>query len=269
MAVLSTVSASGAHEVAPVPERPYFELLPPELRQMVYEMAFHGSRVHASLFDFEKPRTQTPALILRHSSHFNLLLTCRKVYNEAVDMFWPLTVLEFAQPRERSKMLAGRERRADFREDTYTHLLCSSLPKALKMKIRHIKGLLLPNLYGEFVQDNPSFTAAALLSDFKNLATCDISPSLDIYPDWYHHAKPINNTYFKDFTHFTTALGRQPTNFLAIRYGIDVDAEIVFLGKTLVDFPTSDKDTKKIPDDEIYRTVHCNPLEAILQSTCG
>lgn len=272
MAVLSTVSASGAHEAAPVPERAYFELLPPELRQMIYELAFHGSRVHASLFDVKKRRKglrkQTPALILCHSSHFNLLLTCRKVYNEALDTFWSLTVLEFAQARERSKMMATTvevwQKDATYEEDTYMHLLCSYLPKALKMKIRHIRGLILPPIHCSFVRVFPYLTATALLSDFKNLATCDISPSFGCYPDWYHHAKQIKNTYFDDFTHFTTALGWQPKKFLAIHYGIDIDSEIVFLGKTLVEFPTSDKDTKKIPDDEIYRTVHSNPLEAIL-----
>lgn len=255
MAKTFTASTSGAREVVPALVCLFLDALPPELRQLIYEMAFHGSRVHASLFDFMKPRPLTPALILRHSSHFNVLLSCRKVYNEALDTFWSVTVLEFAQPLERSKMLQGPEMDAQDAGDSYTHHLCSSLPKALKMKIRHIRGLILPRVYGTFAEIHPSFTATALLSDFKNLATCDISPTWRNRPEFDFQSKPIENMEFNDFTQFTTTWGKQPGEYLAARYGINTAAKIVFLMKTLVKIPSSEKDEEQVLDNGFYRAV--------------
>lgn len=257
MADVSTVSDSEAHEAAPVLGCAFFEVLPTELRLLIYEIAFHGSRVHASLFDYKRAYTQIPALMLRHSSHFDLLLSCRKIYHEALAIFWSVTVLEFAQPLERSRMM--RFEQANVRPDTYAHLLCSALPKELKMKIRHVKGMVLPELRGDFVRDNPSCTATALLSNFKNLATCDILPTLARHPALFHEVKRLYDLGIEDFDRITAHTGQEPRDYLADRYGIDTTTEIVFLGKTLVKIPTSEKDTEQISNTGFYRAVSCRP----------
>ncbi|KAL1863132.1 hypothetical protein Daus18300_008125 [Diaporthe australafricana] len=115
---------------------------------------------------------------------------------------------------------------------TYSNRLCSSLPEAAKMSVRHVRGLLFPELTGHFAEENPSLTATALLSNFKRLATCDISPTIACDEGVDDHitftTHPRCN---KGFDRFEFVWGLEPKEFLANDYGIDAASETVFLRK--------------------------------------
>lgn len=255
MANVPNMSTTEAREAALGAVCLFLVMLPIEIRLLIYEMAFHGSRVHASLFKSKLAGPQAPALTLCHSSHFNLLLSCRNIYDEALATFWSAAVLEFGQPLERSRILASLVSRAEVRPDVYSTFMCNMLPEALKVNIRHIRGMVLPELNGEFVKNSSSCTATALLSNFKNLATCDISPTLVRHSFMVQDANLIRDAGTKVSTQFTTESGQEPKEYLFERYGIDTTSPVVFLSVTLAKIPTSAKDTQQILRTSPYSAV--------------
>lgn len=231
MANISKMIMPDANPAIPVPGCQFLDKLPVELRLSIYEFFFKGSQAHASLAETpEYPFTQSPAVLLRHSKHFNLLLSCRTIYNEALATYWSTTVLRLESPPVIFSRPSGF-RPAKFKLDTYAHRLCISLPEALKANVRHIRGMVLPAVTSGFVKENPSLTASALLGTFKKLATCEMSPTLAHPVDGIvSHTKDPENRGF-GFSRFKMIWGREPMDFLAERYGIDATAGISFLFK--------------------------------------
>lgn len=219
---------------AVVPGCQFLESLPVELRLNIYEFFFKGSQVCATLAEnAEYSSIQSPAVVLRHSKHLNLLLSCRTIYNEAMATYWSTTVLKLKSP----PMIFSRPsefRPVKFKLDTYAHRLCISLPEAVKANVRHVRGMVLPALKGGFVEENPSLTASALLGTFKKLATCEMSPTLAHPVDGIvSHTKDPEH---KGFSRFKMIWGQEPMDFLADRYGIDATAGVTFLFKGAIMF---------------------------------
>lgn len=210
------------------------DTLPVELRLNIYEFVFQGSKVHAALTEqAESSSTQSPAVSLRHSEHFKLLLSCRTIYNEALAIYWSNTALKLECPPLKFRR-PSEFRPAKFKLDEYAYHLCTSLPEEAKANVRHIRGMVLPALKSAFVQENPHFTASALLSTFKKLATCEMSPTLAHPVDGIvSHTKDQKN---KGFSHFKMTWGEEPMHFLTERYGIDATAGITFLFKGAIMF---------------------------------
>ncbi|KAI3394031.1 hypothetical protein diail_3296 [Diaporthe ilicicola] len=232
MAVLSKMIMSETDEAAQVLGCVFLDVLPLELRLDIYGWAFHGSEVQATLANnHDSSGAQRPVVRFRHSAHFNLLLSCRRIYNEALATFWTETALTLEHPPV--EIIGAFEIRSDeIAIDKYSHQLCNSLPEAAKMNIRHIRGMMLPELNGDFVVQNPTLTATALLSKFKNLATCDISPTIARDSKLASRTEFMGNIINTGFYgRFTVNWGQEPKKFLADRYGIDAAAEVVFLRK--------------------------------------
>lgn len=210
------------------------DTLPVELRLNIYEFLFQGSKVHAALTEqAESSSTRSPAVFLRHSEHFKLLLSCRTVYNEALATYWSNTVLKLECPPLKFRR-PSEFRPAKFKLDEYAHRLCTSLPEEAKANVRHIRGMVLPALKSAFIEENPSCTASALLGTFKKLATCEMSPTLAHPVDGIvSHTKDPKN---KGFSCFKMTWGEEPMQFLAERYGIDATGGITFLFKGAIMF---------------------------------
>lgn len=223
-----------SNPAAPVPGCYFLEELPVELRLSVYEYFFEGSKVHAAIFkNADPPSNQSSAIKLRHSEHFKLLLSCRKIYNEALKTYWSKTVLKLHCPPLKFRR-PSEFRPAKLKLDEYAHRLCTSLPEQVKANVRHIRGMVLPALKSAFVEGNPSFTASAILGTFKKLATCEMSPTLAHPVDGIvSHTKDPKN---KGFSRFKMTWGEEPVHFLAERYGIDAAAGITFLFKGAIMF---------------------------------
>ncbi|KAG6355239.1 hypothetical protein INS49_004320 [Diaporthe citri] len=219
---------------APVPGCHFLETLPVELRLDIYEHFFQGSKVHATLArNTDSSSTQSPAVILRHSEHFKLLLTSRAIHDEALAAYWSTTVLKLECPPLRFGRPSGF-RPAKLKLDKYAHRLYASLPEVVKDNVKHIRGMVLPSLKSGFVQENPSLTASALLGTFKKLATCEMSPTLAHPVDGIvSHTKDPEN---EGFSRFKMIWGEGPMDFLADRYGIDATAGVTFLFKGAIMF---------------------------------
>ncbi|KAI7782206.1 hypothetical protein LA080_013751 [Diaporthe eres] len=231
---MSEMIMSGANPATLVPGCHLLDNLPVELRLKVYEFFFKGSQIHATLAENAKYSfTQNPAVVLRHSNHFNLLMSCRTIYNEALATYWSATVLNLKSP----PMIFGRPsefRPVKFKLDTYAHRLCMSLPEAVKENVKHVRGMVLPALKGGFVEENPSLTASALLGTLKKLATCEMTPTLAHPVDGLvSHTKDPKN---EGFSRFKMIWGEEPMDFLADRYGINATAGVTFLFKGAIMF---------------------------------
>lgn len=216
------------------PDCHFLDELPVELRLSIYEYFFEGSKVHATLAKHtDSPSNQSPAVVLRHSEHFKLLASCRKIYIEALKTYWSKTVLRLDCPPLKFRR-PSEFRPAKLKLDEHAHRLCHYLPEEAKANVRHIRGMVLPALKSAFVEENPSFTASAILGTFKKLATCEMSPTLAHPVDGIvSHTKDQKN---KGFSHFKMTWGEEPMHFLAERYGIDATAGITFLFKGSIMF---------------------------------
>lgn len=207
----------------------FINKLPVELRLNIYEFFFEGSQVRATLASSNKASDIT----MRHSEHFKLLLSCRTIFNEALATYWSKTVLKFECPPLKFRR-PSEFRPAKFKLDGHAHRLCHYLPEEAKANVRHIRGMVLPALKSAFVEENPSFTASAILGTFKKLATCEMSPTLAHPVDGIvSHTKDPKN---KGFSSFKMTWGEEPMHFLAERYGIDATAGITFLFKGAIMF---------------------------------
>lgn len=232
---------TGTHEAASASVCVFLDILPLELRILIYEFTFRGAAVQATLAESQESSCTKPhAVLFRHSAHHNLRLSCRRIYDEALATFWSEAVLTLECPFMDNSVFS-QLLDSEIMVDTYSNHLCSSLPEAAKMNVRHVRGMLFPELTGQFAEENPSLTATALLSNFKRLTTCDISPTIecdDDEEDWHiiFTTRPRNN---KGFGRFEMIRGLEPKEFLAKSYGIDVTSEIVFLRKTSVRVPRS------------------------------
>lgn len=229
MAIMSEIIMPGANPATPVPGCHLLDSLPVELRLSIYEFFFKGSQVHAKLAEnAEHSSTQSRAVVLRDSGHFNLLLSCRTIYNEALANYWSTTVLKlFCPPMSLWNLSAFRA--SKFRLDTDSHRLCTSLPEAIKANVRHVRGMVLPALSSRFIEENPLLTASALLGTFQKLATCEMSATLAHPIDGLcAHIKDPENEHF---SRFKMIWGQEPKDFLAERYGIDATAGVTFLFK--------------------------------------
>lgn len=201
--------------------------LPVELRLDIYKHTFEGSRVLATLAENADSSSEQhkAGAVLHCSKHFGLLLSCRSIYNEALDVYWSQTVLRLKSPR----MVFGSIRgfyAAKFKIDTYCHRLCSSLPEAAKAHVRHVRGMVLPALRSTWIEENPSLTATTLLGTFKKLATCELTPTLAHPVDALvtHTDDPKR----KGYSRFTTVWGNEPARFLSDRYGVTNTDEVAF-----------------------------------------
>jgi len=204
--------------------------LPVELRLNIYKYYFEGSRVQATLAKDNKSSSakHTTRAVLRYSKHFGLLLSCRTVYNEALDTYWSETVLRLKCPPLIFTSLRAFSP-TKLKIDTYCHRLCASLPEPAKANVRHVRGMVLPALRSTWVEENPSLTASALLGTFKKLATCEITPTL---------AHPVDGlvTHFEDlkdesYSRFKMIMGYEPAEFLSERYGLNNIDEVAFFLK--------------------------------------
>ena len=222
------------NSAAEIPSCYFLDELPVEVRLRIYEFAFQGSHVSAKLpGKVKSSSTQNPAVVLRHSKHFSLLLSCHTIYNEALATYWSEAVLRLeCPPMKLSK--PSEFRSAKFKLDTYAHQLCTSLPEAANANVRDVRGMALPALKSVFVEENPSWTASALLGTFQKLATCEMTPTL---------AHPVDGivVHTKDpekehCSRFKMIWGEDPTGFLADRYGIDATAGVAFLFKGFVKY---------------------------------
>ena len=222
MANVSEMSVTKAHEAAPARVCAFLNVLPAELRLYIYEMALHGSRVHAVLALNEDPSSgQHHPVRFRHSVHFNLLLSCPRIYDEALPTNWSETVLSLAQPDGRMWALAETLWGVELAPDSYSYHLCSSLPEVAKMNVRHIRSTLLPSLDGAFVVKNPSLTAAALLSNFKSLASCEIAPMVSRHSRVHGQVVLIEHRGNNGFCRFKMKWGQRPAEFLVSRDNTD------------------------------------------------
>lgn len=202
--------------------------LPVELRLDIYKYAFEGSRVLATIAENANSSSSAQhndGAVLHCSKHFGLLLSCRSIYNEALDVYWSQTVLRLKCPR----MVFGSIRAfhtEKFKTDTYCHRLCSSLPEAAKANVRHVRGMILPALKSTWVEENPSSTASTLLGTFKKLATCELTPTLAHSVDGLvtHTEDPKR----KGYSRFKTVWGHEPARFLSDRYGVTNIDEVAF-----------------------------------------
>lgn len=256
-----------ANPATPVPGCNFLDRLPVEIRLSIYEFFFEGSQVRATLADHptedaEPPSIQSPDIILRHSSHLNLLLSCSTIYNEALDTYWSRVVLRLKCP----PMIFDRPpefRPAKLKLDTYCHRLCTSLPQVIKENVRHVRGIALPAKNGAFVEQNPSLTASALVGTFKKLATCEMSPSVPHVVDGIVlHTEDLGD---EGFSRFKMSWGVEPMVYLAERYGIDANAGITFLFKGFVKYYKV-ADRKKL-SVSIKRRVSCYPPGLILSKS--
>lgn len=188
MANVSKMSTTNAPEAATAPASAFFKMLPPEIRLKIYKMAFHGATADAVLTMEDEPSGggKTHLVRFRHSKHFDLLRSCRKIYDEAMPTYWSETPLNLVQlwtiaiSTTKSSLWLND---VDYTADDYSYHLCRSLPEAAKANVKHVRGMMLPPLYGSFVKKNPQLTATAMLSNFKRLATCDISPTVRYHPE--------------------------------------------------------------------------------------
>lgn len=229
MASIARMSEPEANTDSSVLDCQFIDKLPLELRLNIYELFFEGSSVRATLTSSNTASDIT----MRHSEHFKFLLGCRTIYNEALATYWSKTVLKLECPPLKFRR-PSEFRPAKFKLDEYAHRLCTSLPEEAKANVRHIRGMVLPALKGAFVEENPSFTASALLGTFEKLATCEMSPTLAHSVDGIvSHTKDPKN---KGFSHFKMTWGEEPMHFLAERYGIDATAGITFLFKGAIMF---------------------------------
>jgi hypothetical protein len=101
---------------------PLFEVLPPELRLLVYEEIFEGSKASYKRKHTVKGRTQLSVLV--PSYHCNFLLTCNQAYDEAIKTYWSKTTL-YGDPEDVE----------------LTFFLGSIVPNFAKLHVRHIRGL--------------------------------------------------------------------------------------------------------------------------------
>lgn len=203
------------------------EKLPAELRLDIYKHTFEGSRFLATLAENANSSSEQHKAhaVLHCSKHFGLLLSCRSVYNEALDIYWSQTVLRLKCPRMVHTSIRAFHQ-AKFRIDTFCHHLCNSLPEAAKAHVRHVRGMVLPALRSTWIEKNPTLTASTLLGTFKKLATCELTPSLAHSVDGLvTHMEDPNR---KGYSRFKTVWGHEPTRFLSDRYGITNVDEVDF-----------------------------------------
>lgn len=215
---------------ASVPTYYLLDKIPVEIRLNIYKYSFEGSRVQATLAKDNKSASakDTAGAVLCYSKHFGLLLSCRTIYNEALDTYWSETVLRLKCPPFIFSSLRAFPA-AKLKLDTHCYRLCTSLPEAAKANVRHVRGMVLPALKSTWIEENPSLTASALLGTFKKLATCEISPTL---------AHPVDGlvTHFedledKDYSRFKMIMGYEPAKFLVDRYGLNNIDEVAFFFK--------------------------------------
>jgi len=80
---------------------------------------------------------------------------------------------------------------------------------------------LLPSLDGAFVVKNPSLTAAALLSNFKSLASCEIAPMVSRHSRVHGQVVLIEHRGNNGFCRFKMKWGQRPAEFLVSRDNTD------------------------------------------------
>lgn len=163
-------------------------MLPPEIRLNIYKKAFHGARVDATLAmeDESSGGGKQHLIRFRRSKHFDLLLRCRKIYDEALPTYWSEAVLNLVQlDMDGDSPELSRHWMWDhhYKGDEYSHFLCNSLPEVVKTNVKHVRGMMLAPLHGRFVKKNPHLTPTAMLSGFKSLATCEISSTMLCHPE--------------------------------------------------------------------------------------
>lgn len=123
---------------------PFFEVLPPELRLMIYEEIFEGSQ--ACYKQEYTVGSHTQHHVLLPTYHYKFLLTCRQAYNEALKTYWSKTILY-----------------GDYADRDLVFFLRSVVPDFAKLHVRHIRGL---NDY-----DVRRSSIRGCLEDFKKLQT--------------------------------------------------------------------------------------------------
>lgn len=76
---------------------PFFTMLPPELRSMVYRECFTGSQVGIVWVDRRTDPnnryTEYKQICMPINKEFRLLLTCQKLYSEARSLYWSRTAV--------------------------------------------------------------------------------------------------------------------------------------------------------------------------------
>lgn len=232
MGSISKMTMGEANPAIAVSSCHFLDKLPVEVRLVIYKFAFQGSNVSARFpKNAKSPSIQNPAVVLRHSKHFGLLLGCHKIYNESLATYWSEAVLRLVCPSMTFNKLS-EFRPVKLKLDRYAHRLCLSLPEAVKANVRHVRGMVLPALEGAFVEENPTLTASALLARFPKLATCEMTPTLAHPVDGIVvHTRDPNNEHFSQFKMMS---GQDSTGFLAERYGVDATAGVAFLFKGMV-----------------------------------
>ncbi|KAH8742605.1 hypothetical protein F5883DRAFT_530693 [Diaporthe sp. PMI_573] len=123
---------------------PVFSVLPPELRLLIYEDVFEGSRASYKRSHTVGGRTQLSVLV--PSNHYNFLLTCNQAYDEAIKTYWSKTTL-YGDPEDHEM----------------TFFLGSIVPNFAKLHVRHVRGL---NNYE--LDDRP---VGACLKEYQELQT--------------------------------------------------------------------------------------------------
>lgn len=123
---------------------PLFAMLPAELRLMIYEDMFEGSKASYKRKHTVGGRTQYSVLLPTY--HCNFLLTCKQAYDEAIKIYWRKTTL-YGDPDD----------------DELTFFLGSIVPNFAKLHVKHIRGLNSCEL--------PDRPVDGCLKDYQSLQT--------------------------------------------------------------------------------------------------
>ena len=135
----SIMSAAGQTNTFPL-----FAALPAELRLLIYEQMFEGSKASYKRRHTVGSRTQLSVLVPTY--HCNFLLTCHQAYNEALKIYWSKTTL-YGDPDDRELLF----------------FLRSIVPNYAKLHVKHIRGLNSHDL-----RDRP---VDVCLKDYQKLQT--------------------------------------------------------------------------------------------------
>ncbi|KAG8170075.1 hypothetical protein KVR01_000820 [Diaporthe batatas] len=251
MANFSKMSVTNASSPAQAAAFHKLKLLPLEVRLDIYKMAFQGAKVDAVLAMEDKPSGDNHHVLhLRHSAHFNLLLSCREIHDQALPTYWSEATLNLVQPYSTAspiEKICQWAKDSRYGPDYYSHHLCLSLPEVAKANVKHVRGMLLAPLDGDFVKNNPQLTSTAMLGIFKRLATCDISPTMNSHSDFPKFSVDVIGGWSLTFKDNTIAVAENGNNHRFKSYwkdikcdtkdllrkicGIDITTGVVFLAK--------------------------------------